>query len=40
VPDISRAILNVTEGDKMVEIEKAWFRDQVACSAEEKNKKF
>ncbi|GFS44655.1 glutamate receptor 2.8 [Actinidia rufa] len=25
VHDVSRAVLNVTEGDKMVEIEKAWF---------------
>ncbi|KAL6985115.1 hypothetical protein U1Q18_018492 [Sarracenia purpurea var. burkii] len=25
VRDVSRAVLNVTEGDKMVEIEKAWF---------------
>ncbi|KAJ7966325.1 Glutamate receptor [Quillaja saponaria] len=31
VPDISRAILNVTEGDKMKEIENAWFRKQIIC---------
>ncbi|KAA8521442.1 hypothetical protein F0562_012105 [Nyssa sinensis] len=31
VPDVSRAILNVTEGDKMVEIEKAWFGEQSSC---------
>ncbi|MCL7024061.1 hypothetical protein MKW94_011546 [Papaver nudicaule] len=31
VPDISRAILNVTEGDKMIAIEKTWFGNQVDC---------
>lgn len=30
MPDISRAILHVTESEKMVEIEKAWF-DQKTC---------
>ncbi|XP_057511115.1 glutamate receptor 2.3-like [Actinidia eriantha] len=30
VHDVSRAVLNVTEGDKMVEIEKAWF-GQTSC---------
>ncbi|GAB2214925.1 hypothetical protein Droror1_Dr00019292 [Drosera rotundifolia] len=32
VSDISRAILNVTEGNKMVEIENAWFSQQENCS--------
>ncbi|XP_062019367.1 glutamate receptor 2.1-like isoform X2 [Rosa rugosa] len=31
-PDISRAILNVTEGDEMKEIEKKWFSKQTECS--------
>ncbi|XP_050216011.1 glutamate receptor 2.7-like isoform X3 [Mercurialis annua] len=31
VPDISRAILDVTEGDKIKRIEKAWFGKQVPC---------
>ncbi|XP_058113843.1 glutamate receptor 2.1-like isoform X1 [Magnolia sinica] len=31
VSDISRAILNVTEGEKMVGIEKAWFGGDAAC---------
>ncbi|KAM7480990.1 hypothetical protein LguiB_005573 [Lonicera macranthoides] len=31
VPDISRAILHVTEGEKMENIEKAWFRKQANC---------
>ncbi|OVA06414.1 Ionotropic glutamate receptor [Macleaya cordata] len=31
VPDVSRAILNVTEGDKMTRIEKAWFGNQESC---------
>ncbi|KAH6783628.1 glutamate receptor 2.7 [Perilla frutescens var. hirtella] len=31
VPDISRAILNVTEGKKMMEIEKTWFGDNTKC---------
>ncbi|KAI3932708.1 hypothetical protein MKW98_012679 [Papaver atlanticum] len=31
VPDISRAILSVTEGDKMIAIEKKWFGNQVDC---------
>lgn len=30
--DVSRAILNVTEGDKMVEIEKAWLGTTNQCS--------
>ncbi|KAL2236873.1 glutamate receptor 2.3-like [Sesamum indicum] len=33
VPDISSAILNVTEGEKMVEIERAWFSDKTTCSS-------
>ncbi|KAL7159593.1 hypothetical protein ABFS83_01G038200 [Erythranthe nasuta] len=32
VPDVSRAILNVTEGQKMVEIERKWFGDKTTCS--------
>ncbi|WCJ30467.1 glutamate receptor 2.2 [Euphorbia peplus] len=31
VSDISRAILNVTEGDKMKEIERAWFGTEPPC---------
>ncbi|KAL0323996.1 UNVERIFIED_CONTAM: Glutamate receptor 2.7 [Sesamum calycinum] len=31
VPDVSSAILNVTEGEKMVEIERAWFSDKTTC---------
>ncbi|XP_058068556.1 glutamate receptor 2.7-like [Magnolia sinica] len=31
VPDFSRAILNVTEGDTMLEIEQKWFGQQTAC---------
>ncbi|KAL9400486.1 hypothetical protein Peur_009447 [Populus x canadensis] len=31
VPDISRAILNVTEGDKMKQIEGAWFGKKSTC---------
>ncbi|XP_058113309.1 glutamate receptor 2.1-like [Magnolia sinica] len=31
VPDVSRAILNVTQGDRMVTIQKAWFGDQTTC---------
>ncbi|KAF2305812.1 hypothetical protein GH714_008239 [Hevea brasiliensis] len=31
VPDVSRAILNVTEGDKMKEIEQEWFGKQSNC---------
>ncbi|XP_059659146.1 glutamate receptor 2.7-like [Cornus florida] len=31
VPDVSRAILNVTEEDIMVGIEKKWFGDQSSC---------
>ncbi|KAM7477589.1 hypothetical protein LguiA_025802 [Lonicera macranthoides] len=31
VPDISRAILHVTEGEKMEKIEKAWFGKQANC---------
>ncbi|KAF9624116.1 hypothetical protein IFM89_008054 [Coptis chinensis] len=31
VPDISRAILNVTEGDKMDAIDREWFGQQVSC---------
>ncbi|XP_057799201.1 glutamate receptor 2.7-like isoform X2 [Salvia miltiorrhiza] len=32
VPDISRAILNVTEGKKMMEIEKKWFGNDTKCA--------
>ncbi|KAJ7958442.1 Glutamate receptor [Quillaja saponaria] len=31
VPDMSKAILNVTEGDKMREIEDAWFKKKGSC---------
>jgi ionotropic glutamate receptor len=31
VPDISRAILNVTEGDEMKQIEGAWFGKKSTC---------
>nr|POE92241.1 glutamate receptor 2.8 [Quercus suber] len=31
--DVSWAVLNVTEGEKMKEIEKAWFGDQSNCSS-------
>ncbi|KAL3329667.1 hypothetical protein AABB24_033828 [Solanum stoloniferum] len=31
VPDVSRAVLNVTEGEKMVQIERAWFSEST-CS--------
>ncbi|KAJ6361215.1 hypothetical protein OIU78_001788 [Salix suchowensis] len=31
VPHMSRAILNVTEGDKMEKIEKAWFGEKSGC---------
>ncbi|XP_011012861.1 PREDICTED: glutamate receptor 2.8-like [Populus euphratica] len=31
VPDVSRAVLNMTEGDKMKEIENAWFGNQSNC---------
>ncbi|KAK6927703.1 Ionotropic glutamate receptor [Dillenia turbinata] len=30
--DVSRAVLNVTEGDKMEQIEKAWLGDPSSCS--------
>ncbi|KAK7852500.1 glutamate receptor 2.7 [Quercus suber] len=33
VSDVSWAVLNVTEGEKMKEIEKAWFGDQSNCSS-------
>ncbi|XXG58339.1 hypothetical protein AAC387_Pa04g0668 [Persea americana] len=31
VPDISRAVLNLTEGEKMSSLEKLWFGDQTTC---------
>ncbi|KAM7477594.1 hypothetical protein LguiA_025807 [Lonicera macranthoides] len=31
VPDVSRAVLRVTEGEKMEKIEKAWFGKQTNC---------
>jgi ionotropic glutamate receptor len=31
VSDVSRAILNVTEGEKMKQIEKAWLGEQINC---------
>ncbi|XP_038884807.1 glutamate receptor 2.5-like [Benincasa hispida] len=35
VPDISRAILKVTEGDRIREIENAWFKKVKECSSSE-----
>ncbi|KAL6345761.1 hypothetical protein AAG906_017506 [Vitis piasezkii] len=32
VQDVSRAVLNVTEGDEMVKIEKEWFGKKTSCS--------
>ncbi|WOL19711.1 hypothetical protein Cni_G28513 [Canna indica] len=38
VPDISRAILNVTEGEKMTQIEKAWFGGEpTSCPSQGNN---
>ncbi|RZR93608.1 hypothetical protein BHM03_00022132 [Ensete ventricosum] len=37
VPDISRAILNITEGERMTEIQKAWFGDPTSCPNQSKN---
>lgn len=34
MPDVSRAVLNVTEGDIMTGIEKKWFGDQLACPSQ------
>ncbi|XP_020265356.1 glutamate receptor 2.8-like [Asparagus officinalis] len=34
VSDVSRAILNVTEGDIMAEIEKKWFGNQTTCPSD------
>ncbi|WOL19709.1 glutamate receptor 2.7-like [Canna indica] len=31
VPDVSRAILNLTDGDSIIQIEKKWFGDQKTC---------
>ncbi|KAK2986062.1 hypothetical protein RJ640_011503 [Escallonia rubra] len=31
VPDVSTAVLSVTEGDKMVQIQKAWFGERTNC---------
>ncbi|XP_018678694.2 glutamate receptor 2.7-like [Musa acuminata AAA Group] len=31
VPDVSRAILNLTDGDSILQIERKWFGDQNAC---------
>ncbi|CAI9772305.1 unnamed protein product [Fraxinus pennsylvanica] len=31
VPDVSRAILHVTEGEKMAEIERKWFGEKTKC---------
>ncbi|MCI16256.1 glutamate receptor 3.2, partial [Trifolium medium] len=33
VADISRAILNVTQGDKMRTIEKAWFKEAICLDS-------
>ncbi|KAI3915775.1 hypothetical protein MKW92_023138, partial [Papaver armeniacum] len=32
VPDISRAILNLREDDRIIRIEQAWFGNQKSCS--------
>ncbi|KAH6760758.1 hypothetical protein C2S51_017707 [Perilla frutescens var. frutescens] len=37
VPDVSRAILNITEGEKMVQIEKKWLGDSNNKCAESTN---
>ncbi|CAD5181023.1 unnamed protein product [Musa acuminata subsp. malaccensis] len=37
VSDISRAILNITEGERMTEIEKAWFGDPTSCPNQSNN---
>ncbi|CAL5088244.1 unnamed protein product [Urochloa decumbens] len=34
VADVSRAILKVTEGDRIVSIERKWFGDEVACNSQ------
>ncbi|KAJ6797674.1 glutamate receptor 2.8 [Iris pallida] len=34
VPDLSRAILNLTESDQMAEIERRWFGDETGCTIE------
>ncbi|KAK2971057.1 hypothetical protein RJ640_003249 [Escallonia rubra] len=31
VPDVSTAVLSVTEGEKMVQIQKAWFGEKINC---------
>ncbi|XWS17897.1 hypothetical protein CRYUN_Cryun33cG0107900 [Craigia yunnanensis] len=31
VADVSRAILNVTQGDKMEQIQNAWFKNEIVC---------
>ncbi|CAL9061805.1 unnamed protein product [Musa banksii] len=37
VADVSRAILKVTQGDKMVEIKRKWFGDRPTCSSQQDN---
>lgn len=37
MPDVSRAILSVTEGEKMGQIEKAWFGDPSNCPSQSNN---
>lgn len=32
MPDVSRAILNITQGEKMVQIEKKWLGDKNKCA--------
>nr|CAD1825571.1 unnamed protein product [Ananas comosus var. bracteatus] len=34
VADVSQAVLNVTEGDTIMEIERKWFGDQLSCSGQ------
>ncbi|XP_058113157.1 glutamate receptor 2.8-like [Magnolia sinica] len=34
VPDISRAVLNLTQGEKMLEIERKWFGDKTCLDSE------
>ena len=36
VSDVSRAVLNVTEGDQMLKIEEEWFRKTNSCSDDDK----
>ncbi|MQM19302.1 hypothetical protein Taro_052303 [Colocasia esculenta] len=35
VPDISRGILNVTEGEEMTRMEKKWFQERASCPSQD-----